>query len=102
MHQQRERYQPDAFRYFVAVAGPETQDSDFSWSEFVRRTNDELVAGWGNLVNRSISMAAKNFGEIPAAVDLTPADVSDIGSVVAKITVEGARYPEHLQQLVGR
>jgi len=37
-----------------------------------------------------------------AAVDLTPADVSDIGSVVAKITVEGARYPEHLQQLVGR
>ena len=42
-------------------------DTDFTWAEFLRRNNDELVAGWGNLVNRSISMAAKNFGAIPAA-----------------------------------
>ena len=61
------RYQPDAFRYFVAAAGPENQDSDFTWAEFVRRTNDELVAGWGNLVNRTANLIAKNFGEIPAA-----------------------------------
>ena len=61
------RYDPDALRYYVAVAGPETTDTDFTWSEFLRRNNDELVAGWGNLVNRSISMAAKNFGEIPPA-----------------------------------
>jgi methionyl-tRNA synthetase len=60
------RYQADAFRYFVAVAGPESQDSDFTWSEFVRRTNDELVAGWGNLVNRTANLIAKNFGELPA------------------------------------
>ena len=59
------RYQPDAFRYFVAAAGPETKDSDFTWAEFVRRTNDELVAGWGNLVNRTATMINKNFGEIP-------------------------------------
>ena len=65
------RYQPDAFRYFVAAAGPENQDSDFTWAEFVRRTNDELVAGWGNLVNRTANMIAKNFGEIPAAGELT-------------------------------
>ena len=65
------RYQPDAFRYFVAAAGPENQDSDFTWAEFVRRTNDELVAGWGNLVNRTATMVAKNFGEIPAAGELT-------------------------------
>ena len=50
------RYQPDAFRYFVAAAGPENQDSDFTWAEFVRRTNDELVAGWGNLVNRTATL----------------------------------------------
>ena len=68
------RYQPDAFRYFVAVAGPESQDSDFSWSEFVRRTNDELVAGWGNLVNRTATLIAKNFGEIPPAADLSAED----------------------------
>ena len=45
-----ERYGPDALRYFIAVAGPETHDSDFTWSEFVRRNNDELVGTWGNLV----------------------------------------------------
>ena len=61
------RYQPDALRYFISIAGPETSDADFTWSEFVRRNNSELVAGWGNLVNRTAAMIAKNFGEIPAA-----------------------------------
>jgi methionyl-tRNA synthetase len=69
-----ERYDADALRYFIAAAGPESNDTDFTWAEFVRRNNDELVAGWGNLVNRSISMAAKNFGAIPPAVALEPAD----------------------------
>lgn len=69
-----ERYDADALRYFIAAAGPESNDTDFTWAEFVRRNNDELVAGWGNLVNRSISMAAKNFGAIPEAVELTDDD----------------------------
>ncbi|NUR72742.1 MAG: methionine--tRNA ligase [Hamadaea sp.] len=68
------RYDADALRYFIAVAGPETTDTDFTWSEFLRRNNDELVASWGNLVNRTISMAAKNFGEIPAAGPMTAED----------------------------
>jgi methionyl-tRNA synthetase len=70
------RYDADALRYFIAVAGPETNDTDFTWAEFVRRNNDELVAGWGNLVNRSLSMAAKNFGEIPEAGPLTDDDLA--------------------------
>ncbi|MFI6455401.1 methionine--tRNA ligase [Streptosporangium amethystogenes] len=69
-----ERYDADALRYYIAVAGPENQDTDFTWSEFLNRNNGELVAAWGNLVNRSISMAAKNFGVIPEAVDLTDVD----------------------------
>lgn len=69
-----ERYSADALRYYIMAAGPETQDTDFTWAEFVRRNNDELVAAWGNLVNRSISMAAKNLGEIPAAGELTGED----------------------------
>ncbi|MEV8507464.1 methionine--tRNA ligase [Actinoplanes sp. NPDC051475] len=69
-----ERYDADALRYFIAAAGPESNDTDFTWAEFVRRNNDELVAGWGNLVNRSISMAAKNFGAIPEADELTDDD----------------------------
>jgi methionyl-tRNA synthetase len=68
------RYDVDALRYYVAVAGPENQDTDFTWAEFVRRNNDELVAAWGNLVNRSISFAAKNIGEIPGPGELTDAD----------------------------
>jgi methionyl-tRNA synthetase len=68
------RYDADALRYFIAVAGPENQDTDFTWAEFLRRNNDELVAGWGNLVNRTVSMAAKNVGAVPTAGELTDAD----------------------------
>ena len=60
------RYDADALRYYLSVAGPETQDTDFTWAEFRRRNNDELADSWGNLVNRSISLAARNFGEVPA------------------------------------
>ena len=60
------RYQPDALRYFISAAGPESSDADFTWEEFLRRTNNELVAGWGNLVNRTAAMIHKRVGEIPA------------------------------------
>src|SRR6266567_3909916 len=69
-----ERYDVDALRYYLAVAGPENQDTDFTWTEFVRRNNDELLANWGNLVNRCVSFAARNIGTIPAAGRLTDAD----------------------------
>jgi methionyl-tRNA synthetase len=71
-----DRYDVDALRYYVAVAGPENQDTDFTWSEFVRRNNDELVAAWGNLVNRAVSFAARNIGSIPEAGHLTSADAA--------------------------
>lgn len=65
---------PDALRYFIAVAGPENNDTDFTWDEFVRRINNELANGWGNLVNRTVSMAFKNFGEVPAPAALEEKD----------------------------
>jgi methionyl-tRNA synthetase len=68
------RYSPDSLRYYLTAAGPETNDTDFTWSEFVRRNNDELVAAWGNLVNRSLSFTAKNLGSLPAAGELTDVD----------------------------
>jgi methionyl-tRNA synthetase len=68
------RYDVDALRYYAAIAGPESQDTDFTWSEFIRRNNDELVANWGNLVNRAISFAARNVGSVPEASALTDAD----------------------------
>jgi methionyl-tRNA synthetase len=94
------RYDADALRYFIAVAGPETTDTDFTWSEFLRRNNDELVAGWGNLVNRSIAMAAKNFGAVPPAGELTVADrtllatanaaFGSVGDLIARHRVKAA------------
>jgi methionyl-tRNA synthetase len=85
-----ERYDVDALRYYVAIAGPETQDTDFTWSEFVRRNNDELVATWGNLVNRAVSFAAKNIGSIPEAGALTDLDHQLLaGSKAAFGTVGG-------------
>jgi len=67
---------PDALRYYIAVAGPENQDTDFTWDEFVRRINNELANEWGNLVNRSISMANRYCGGIPAAGTLADVDVA--------------------------
>ncbi|MEV6928511.1 methionine--tRNA ligase [Dactylosporangium sp. NPDC051485] len=93
-----ERYDADALRYFIAVAGPESNDTDFTWSEFRRRNNDELVAGWGNLVNRSISMAAKNFGEIPAAGELTAEDQTLLAAVRAGFDTVGQLLGKHRQK----
>ncbi len=69
-----DRYDPDALRYYLMIAGPENQDTDFTWSEFVRRNNDELVATWGNLVHRTLVNAERNFGAVPDAGKLTSAD----------------------------
>ncbi|WP_022910794.1 methionine--tRNA ligase [Aestuariimicrobium kwangyangense] len=80
---------PDALRYFIAVAGPENQDTDFTWDEFVRRTNFELANEWGNLVNRSISMAHKNVGAIPALTDPTPEDLALLESARAAFDTVG-------------
>lgn len=69
-----QEFGPDPLRYFISVAGPENQDTDFTWDEFVRRVNNELANGWGNLVNRTVSMAHKNFGEVPAPAAVSEAD----------------------------
>ncbi|TMM34446.1 MAG: methionine--tRNA ligase [Actinobacteria bacterium] len=92
------RYDADALRYFIAVAGPESTDTDFTWAEFLRRNNDELVAGWGNLVNRSISMAAKNFGEIPPLVDPTPADEALLATAREAFDTVGGLIERHRQK----
>jgi len=56
-----ERYDPDILRYYISASMPETSDTDFTWAEFVRRTNDELVATYGNLVHRVLSFIRSQF-----------------------------------------
>jgi methionyl-tRNA synthetase len=93
-----ERYQPDALRYFISAAGPENQDSDFTWAEFVKRTNGELVAGWGNLVNRTATMIHKSFGEIPAAATLHADDMALLTTVSEGFVTIGALIERHRQK----
>lgn len=79
-----ERYQPDAIRYYVAAVFPETRDTDFAWDGFLTRVNNELVAAWGNLVNRMLSFAYKRYeGVVPEYDILTPADEELIDKVEA-------------------
>ncbi|WP_188043763.1 methionine--tRNA ligase [Changpingibacter yushuensis] len=92
------RYQPDALRYFISIAGPETSDADFTWAEFVRRNNSELVAGWGNLVNRTAAMIAKNFGEIPAIGKTEPIDDELLGAVRGGFDTVGELIAHHHQR----
>ncbi len=93
------RYQPDALRYFLCAAGPETSDADFTWREFVQRTNSELVAGWGNLVNRTATMMHRSFGAIPPRGGLTPEDEAVLAAVAAGFdTVGGLLARQRLRQ----
>ena len=70
-----ERYDPDPVRYHLTAIAPEARDTDFTWQDFVRRNNDELVAAWGNLVNRMLSFAYKQFdGRVPQPGDLDDLD----------------------------
>src|SRR5581483_11067226 len=92
-----ERYQPDPLRYYLTVAGPETNDTDFTWAEFIRRNNDELVANWGNLANRTLTVAHRGFGAVPEPGPLAPADERLLDSVPAAFDrvgslIEAARF----------
>ena len=64
-------YEPDPLRYLLSINMPETGDTDFSWREFFRRNNDELVATYGNLVHRVLTFVYRNFdGCVPTCEDM--------------------------------
>jgi methionyl-tRNA synthetase len=85
-----DRYDADSLRYVLIAGGPETQDTDFTWAEFVRRNNDELVATWGNLVNRTLTNAYRNFGAVPEPGELQPEDSALLESIPARFDAVGA------------
>ncbi len=70
-----ERYDPDPLRYYLSVNMPETKDTNFSWADFVRRNNDELVATWGNLAHRVLTFTHRSFhGRVPEPGELSEVD----------------------------
>ncbi len=76
------RYDPDALRYYLTVNMPESRDTDWDWDEFIARNNNELVATWGNLVNRVLSFTFKNWdGLVPTPQELRPADEEILATI---------------------
>lgn len=84
-----QRLEPDAIRYAVTSALPEQNDTDLSDDLMIERINSELVATWGNLVNRVLSLTAKHFdGAVPAPGEAEDADRQvrdEVGSVVEEV-----------------
>jgi methionyl-tRNA synthetase len=88
------RYDPDPLRYYLTINMPESKDTDWDWEDFVRRNNDELVATWGNLVNRVISFSYRHWdGHAPEPGELRPGDQEILATVEAGFRSVG----EHLE-----
>ena len=88
------RYDPDALRYYLTINMPELKDSDWDWDEFVARNNNELVATWGNLVNRTLPFAYKHWdGQVPDPGELRQVDKEIIAEIEEGFTTIG----EHLK-----
>ena len=85
-----DRIQPDALRYALGSILPEQNDTDFSDAELIRRVNDELVATWGNLVHRVLSMAHSWCGgKTPEGQSPGTDDVALLAKVDAGLTQTG-------------
>ena len=82
----------DVLRYVLTANAPETKDNDFTWKDFQARNNNELVAVYGNFVNRALQLTKKYFnGVVPACGELTDYDketlkeFADVKSEVEKL-----------------
>jgi len=73
-----ERYDPDPLRYYLTINAPETRDVDFTWADFVRANNNELLATWGNLVNRVLRLTVSRAGGVVP----NPGPLADIDEAV--------------------
>ncbi len=96
------RYPPEPLRYYLSINMPETSDTDFSWSEFVRRNNDELVATYGNLAHRVLTFTYKNFnGEVPqpGELDQRSKDLIDLAHGTLK-NMDGHLYGCHFKDAI--
>ena len=82
----------DVLRYVLTANAPETKDNDFTWKDYQARNNNELVAVFGNFVNRALVLTAKYFeGRVPALGELTDFDketLDELGKVRSAIEKE--------------
>ncbi|MGH2537262.1 MAG: methionine--tRNA ligase [Candidatus Promineifilaceae bacterium] len=88
-----ERHDPDALRYYLTAAMPENRDSDWSWQGYIEANNSVLVANWGNLVNRVLSMIGRYFdGVMPEPGQPTAAEAALAAEVERGFEIVGGHY----------
>ncbi|MEQ9466479.1 MAG: methionine--tRNA ligase [Ekhidna sp.] len=96
----------DVLRYTLTANAPETKDNDFTWKDFQTRNNSELVAIFGNFINRAVVLTHKFFeGKVPARHDLLPIDeevIKAVGEAPAKIeaALDQFKFREALSQMM--
>lgn len=96
----------DILRYVLTATAPETKDNDFTWKDFQARNNNELVAIFGNFINRVVVLTHKYFGgKVPMCMSLTPEDqqvIDDLAAFPAKVSasIENYRFREALAEVM--
>lgn len=99
-----ERHDPDPLRFYLTANMPEARDSDWTWDGYLERNNSELVANWGNLVNRVLNMNQRYFdGQVPEPGNLTERDKSlladiDRGFVTVRALYNDCKFRAALQE----
>ena len=98
--------QQDVLRYVLTATAPETKDNDFTWKDFQARNNNELVAIYGNFINRVMVLTHKYYeGKIPAVTQMTAADKEALDTLhrtpkVLETSLERFRFREASQELM--
>ena len=96
----------DVLRYVLTANAPETKDNDFTWKEFQTRNNSELVAIFGNFINRVMVLTHKYYeGKVPAAGNLNEMDQATLNTMIAfpeklENAIEKYHFREYSQQLM--
>ena len=96
----------DVLRYVLCANAPENKDNDFTWKDFQARNNNELVAIYGNFINRAVVLTHKYFnGEVPQKGPLTPLDKEVIDKLVAfpgiiGKSIENYKFRDGLTQMI--
>ncbi|CAL2087171.1 Methionine--tRNA ligase [Tenacibaculum dicentrarchi] len=98
--------QQDVLRYTLTANAPESKDNDFTWKDFQAKNNNELVAIFGNFINRVVVLTNKYYeGKVPVASDLSEVDedtlatLKEFPNVIAK-SIERYRFREASQELM--
>ncbi len=100
-----DKYHPDQIRYYLSINMPETRDTDFTFEDFIRKNNNELVSTLGNFIHRTLSFTQKNYGEVPGQKELLPLDLEALEKIEAQVKevsehIEACEFKKAIKSLM--